>query len=129
MKLSVCKEFKFSYGHFLPGHPTCQNQHGHNARMLVKVSGKIGDHGMIIDFAHLKEIVHQEVLCTVDHNNLNDIDEIKKPPTVENLCEFAFEKIDNRLQELNKTYQRYNPLVLEEITIYETDGAFAQVVR
>jgi 6-pyruvoyltetrahydropterin/6-carboxytetrahydropterin synthase len=73
-------EFVFDAGHFIPGHPgPCQATHGHTYRLEVVVEGPVGESGMVMDFAKVKEIVRSEVLSVLDHRLLNDIVE---DPTV-----------------------------------------------
>ena len=52
----------------------------------VKTSGS--DDGMVMDFAHLSEIVEREVVSKWDHQVLNDV--VSFTPTAELLAEEAF---------------------------------------
>src|SRR5437764_10912288 len=47
--------------------------HGHNYVITVSVRGKINpETGMVIDLRELKELVQQQIIDYVDHNNLNE---------------------------------------------------------
>ena len=68
--------------HFLPGHPKCGTPHGHTYKVEFVVEGTLRS-GMIMDFADLKQALHQ-VLARYDHKSWNDFLEY---PSVENICE------------------------------------------
>ncbi len=67
--------------HFLPGHPKCGTPHGHTYKVECVVEGDLKD-GMVMDFADLKQVVHQ-TLARYDHQSWNDFLEY---PSVENIC-------------------------------------------
>jgi len=125
MKVAVCKEFKFSYGHYLPGHTKCFQQHGHNGKLIVKVSGTIDKGGMVIDFSSLNEIVEREVIQIVDHRNLNDIIEFPQPPTIENMGIWTFNKLKYQFSKFNEKYKR--DIKLEEVVLFETDDSYTVI--
>lgn len=124
MKLSVCRSFKFSYGHYLPGHSKCKNQHGHNATMEIEVSSdeEATERGMIIDFGLLKDIVNNLIIDNLDHKNLNDISLFQGVvPTAENICLYVFGR-------LTKYFHNHDGIfILERVRIYETDDCYAEV--
>ena len=72
----------------------CENLHGHNWRVLVRVKGeKLDTCGMLLDFGVLKKIL-KELLDSLDHRFLNDtppFDTIN--PTSENLARYLFEQL------------------------------------
>ena len=104
-RTTVTKQFKFSYGHSLPGYDgLCVNQHGHNCTMEVSISkaldGSKAPDGMICDFSDLKMHVKRVVINKLDHKNLNDIPinsfgtklheeviKMKNMPTAENMID------------------------------------------
>lgn len=63
----------------------CQNLHGHNWNIKVFVrAAKLDDNGMVIDFKHIKEVIHNQF----DHKYLNDILPEGFNPTAENMCRY-----------------------------------------
>lgn len=82
----------FSAAHSIPGHAKCGKVHGHNFKVEVEISGKVGQNGMVMDFFDLKRIVN-EVVSKFDHTLLNEQIEI---PTSENICLKIFEELKER---------------------------------
>lgn len=76
----------------------CENLHGHNWRVRVKVKGeRLDSCGMLIDFGILKKMV-AECMDRLDHRFLNEtppFDAIN--PTSENLARYLFEEIGRQL--------------------------------
>ena len=96
-KLSV--ELDFSSAHNLRDYQgKCENLHGHNWKVRLKVSSdKLDSQGMVCDFTLLKKIL-KEILEQVDHKYLNEIspfDEIN--PTTENIARWVTEQVEPRL--------------------------------
>ena len=78
------------------------NYHGHNYKLLVKVTGEIDpETGYVVDLKQLKEIIEEEVIEPFDHKNLNlDTAEFKKLiPTAENIAAVIYDKMNRRLGE------------------------------
>ena len=74
MPTSVIRTFHFEAAHQLPWHEgRCRNLHGHSYRLEVTVDGPLDEHGVVIDFADLKQVVQREVLDRYDHKYLNDL--------------------------------------------------------
>lgn len=65
----ITVEFTFSYAHRLQNHPgKCRNLHGHNARVQVVLeSPKLDENGMVVDFAHVKDVIGQWLDRHWDH--------------------------------------------------------------
>jgi 6-pyruvoyltetrahydropterin/6-carboxytetrahydropterin synthase len=76
----------------------CENLHGHNWRVAVKVKGEsLGSQGMLMDFTELKRLLG-EVLGRLDHQFLNELppfDQIN--PTSENLARHIYQSLAPRL--------------------------------
>lgn len=70
-QVSISKDFRWEMGHRLPGHPLCQNLHGHSYRMRVEVLGEPNPDGMVMDYALLSDIV-QPLINELDHCFLAD---------------------------------------------------------
>ena len=138
MKISIAREYAWEMGHALWKHQgKCFNPHGHNYRMEVEISGPVDEEsGMIMDFERLDEIVDSEIR---DHDHqfaMNEADEkhhggslhpdfdiLEMPyePTAENLALRFFNFIEGRLEP--------GSLILERVTLYETERASATVRR
>ena len=88
------KRFEISCSHFLnlPYESKCENIHGHNWIIEVKLQSEILDpYGMLIDFTQLKEIV-----MSLDHTQLNDI---VPQPTAELIASCIAEKINTYISQ------------------------------
>jgi 6-pyruvoyltetrahydropterin/6-carboxytetrahydropterin synthase len=127
--LTVTKVFKFCYGHWLPGYDgKCSNQHGHNAKLEVAVSGKVvKETSMIIDFVELKNIVKEAVIDRLDHTSINnlvgsckDIDtffSMGANPTAENMVIWIANILKRSLPV---------GLKLERVRLYETEDSYCE---
>ena len=125
--ITVTKEFSFCYGHHLPNYPgLCKNQHGHNSRLFVAVSGP-GEqekrNGMVCDFSILKKVVMKEVVDKLDHQNINDLTcgdsfEFKNMtdmPTAENMVAWIHYKL----------YKHFGTSLVS-IRLYETPTSYCE---
>ena len=86
--------------------------HGHNYVIKVSVRGSINpDTGMVIDLKKLKDIIREQVIHHVDHNNLNeDVDFLRGIiPTAENLARAFWRRLAPAIRE-GSLYE----IVLEE---------------
>jgi len=111
----------FSAGHALRGYKgKCENPHGHNYRVRVKVEGEQLDSiGLLFDFAHLKRIL-RDLIGGVDHKFLNDqapFDAIN--PSAENIAKFLYEETSKQMRDIS------NALRIKSITVWETDETSA----
>ena len=94
----------------------CNNPHGHGHNYIVEVlaCGPV-DHetGMVIDLAHMDEVVHTRVLDRFDHANLN-LDPLFSltVPTTENLCKAVYQLLSGSLA----------PARLEHVRVEETEN-------
>ncbi|BCL79642.1 6-carboxy-5,6,7,8-tetrahydropterin synthase [Ktedonobacteria bacterium brp13] len=94
----LTKTFHFEAAHSLPGHRgKCARLHGHSYRLEVSVRGPIkeapntSDDGMVIDFGDLVVAVHTSVIEMLDHQNLNDVLDIRT--TAENLAHWIWDAL------------------------------------
>ena len=108
MRLGVTEHIDCA--HFLPGHSTCGQLHGHTYKVEVVIEGKM-DGGMLVDFADLRGQV-RSVLAPYDHHHWNDFLEY---PSVENICERLANELRAKLQ---------FPFT---IRIYEGAGKWAEI--
>jgi len=98
MKTTITVVTNFSAAHRLPEHEgKCSRLHGHTYALEVTVMGTPQEsgpaHGMVMDFADLRERVNRIVVEPLDHRLLNEMFDFV--PTVEALAAWAF----TRLQE------------------------------
>ena len=95
----------------------CENLHGHNWRVMVKVCGeKLGPLGMLMDFGDLKRLV-KTTLDGLDHKFLNEtppFDTIN--PTSENLAKHLFAVLGKDLPENVRVH---------EVTVWESEKCAA----
>lgn len=127
--LTITKEFSFSAAHSLKRADLtpeqnieifgqCTNLHGHTYRLQVTVSGAADQNGMILHFAKLKKIVHDQILVRYHHAHLNDLAEYRdRPPTAETMACHIFDVLSPGFDDLG--------LCLEAISVYETPTAWA----
>lgn len=78
----------------------CENLHGHNWNVEVRVTGKKLDRGgVLIDFGVLKKYV-AEIMATLDHKFLNDLDCFNEavPPSSENIAIYIAKTLQSKLK-------------------------------
>jgi 6-pyruvoyltetrahydropterin/6-carboxytetrahydropterin synthase len=98
------------------------NQHGHNYRLEVTLSGEPDPvTGMVIDLKDLQEVIDREVMTRFDHRDLNRDTPYfeKEPPTPENLARV----IDRILRAALPTG------LLHGIRLYEDADTFVELTR
>lgn len=72
----------------LPYESKCANLHGHNWIITIHCkSDKLTDYGMVVDFTHVKRMIHDRL----DHQCLNDILDFN--PTAENMAKWICDQI------------------------------------
>jgi len=91
MKLGVIEYIDSA--HYIPGHETCGNMHGHTYKVEFIIEGEKKESGMVMDFYDMKSIL-RKVLSEYDHRCLNDIVEY---PSVENICESVYNKLRDKI--------------------------------
>ena len=135
----ISKTIEFDMGHRIPYHKSkCRSPHGHRYKLTVYVEGDVidlegkSDHGMVMDFSDVKNIMMKEVHDQFDHAFVYwDKDEalcdfyhkedhfksIKVPftPTVENLSAWIYRLMDTSLCTRYK-----DKLKLHHVELYET---------
>ena len=122
----ITRIYTFDAAHQLNGHEgKCANLHGHTYRLEVTISGPIitktflSSHGMVMDYAHLDNIVKPLLADKYDHRFLNDTVNVRT--TAENVAEQIGLDIKAALQD------RGLPQKLELIKLWETPNACASV--
>ena len=98
----------------------CNNPHGHGHNYVIEVlvgGGVDPETGMVINLAHLDEVIQTSVLERFDHTNLNlDPMFVNQVPTTENLTRAVFGVLKDALP-VGK---------LEYVRVEETENNFFQ---
>jgi 6-pyruvoyltetrahydropterin/6-carboxytetrahydropterin synthase len=94
----------------------CANKSGHGHNYIVEVTIKKPTEGSPLEAGDFESIVEKQFIRLVDHKNLNaDVENFKKAnPTVENIAEFAFRSLADKLK----------PVQLDCVTVWENDRTF-----
>ena len=109
-------EDHFSSAHQLRGYMgKCENIHGHNWKVRVRVEGdRLDSTGMLVDFTELKRML-KEVMKYLDHVNLNEtspFDTIN--PSSENIAEYIYDKMREKL------VSRTDAAHVSSVTVWES---------
>ena len=112
MLLSISKEFLFDAAHFLPqapkGHPNSR-MHGHSFAVRVTLEGAPDPkRGWVRDLADVDAAVG-DVREALDHHTLNEIEGLSTP-TLENLSQWIYARLEERLPELVEVTVRRDSL-------------------
>lgn len=110
----------FAAGHALRNyHGKCENVHGHNYRVEVKVQGEqLDSAGLLVDFVELKRVM-KGIIDYLDHQFINDLapfDVIN--PSAENIAKFFHDRMTEELA-------TPVPVTVSEVKIWETDTSSA----
>ncbi|MGH9534851.1 MAG: 6-carboxytetrahydropterin synthase QueD [Terriglobales bacterium] len=115
----VSVEETFSAGHALRGYRgKCENPHGHNYRVRVRLRGdQLDAIGLLQDFADIK--IHlRAIVATFDHQFLNDLPDFSADnPSAENIAKRFYDLLRPRLLAPGAR--------LAAVTVYETDTTSA----
>jgi 6-pyruvoyltetrahydropterin/6-carboxytetrahydropterin synthase len=75
--IRITKEFTWCMAHMLANHKgKCRNIHGHTYKMQVEITRKEGDvvhnpgetdHGMVLEFNDVKDIINRVIVDRLDH--------------------------------------------------------------
>jgi 6-pyruvoyltetrahydropterin/6-carboxytetrahydropterin synthase len=113
----VSVEQTFAAGHALRNYKgKCENVHGHNFRVQVKIDGdRLDDTGMLVDFIDVKNLM-RGVIERLDHQFLNEIPPFDvKNPSAENIAEYFHDRMTTGLATAPV------PVRVREVTVWETD--------
>jgi 6-pyruvoyltetrahydropterin/6-carboxytetrahydropterin synthase len=98
----------------------CVNLHGHNYVLEVVVAGEVNQAtGYVLDLKVLSNVIKTQVICDVDHHNLNtDVPWLKGLiPTSENLAQAIWDRLCPELP----------AGLLRAVRVWETDKNWAEV--
>jgi len=119
MAYTIQIEGNFSSAHRLRDyHGNCENLHGHNWKVVVKIKSQQLDHsGMLIDFGKAEKKLNT-ILKRFDHKYLNEtppFDDLN--PTAENIAKHIFDVLS---PEFNN-----EEIYISEVTIWEDETSCA----
>ena len=118
----VTVEAGFSSGHYLRNYRgRCENPHGHNYKVRVRLAGTdLDGTGLLLDFKLLKEVM-RPVIDRIDHQMLNDLEPFTTlNPSAENLARYFFDETNLQLAGMTDGRVR-----VKDCTIRETDTTSA----
>lgn len=125
-RVAVTKTFTFDAAHHLHCYEgKCKNLHGHTYRLIVTVSGRVNEIGMVVDFQDLKQAVQRAVKEKVDHRYLNEVLP-NMNTTAENMIVWIWEQLE---EELENVVPHKNDPRLEELVLYETPTSYCTLKR
>lgn len=114
---SLRVEADFAAAHYLENyHGKCENLHGHNYKVFLHMEGDTLDEGgMLCDFGVMKKAL-KDVLKTLDHSNLNEMDEFKDGrPSAERIAKYIYEHCAQKLA----------PFKPSRVDVFETERSRA----
>ena len=95
------------------------NYHGHNYELVIKITGETSvDTGFVIDLKYLSDLIKENVLNKLDHQNLNlDVDEFANlNPTTENITILIYNILRSKI----------DATLDLQVRLYETPKNFAE---
>ncbi|ANU16841.1 6-carboxytetrahydropterin synthase QueD [Planococcus maritimus] len=112
------KDMHFSAAHYIPADEAgkCAKMHGHTYHLNLTIAGdQLNDTGFLIDFKHLKDLVHKRY----DHSVLNDHPEFSHTfPTTELLAKQIHTLIQEKLNQTDNQPECLQVIVRETPTSY-----------
>ena len=115
-------ERDFSSAHQLRGYKgKCENPHGHNYRIRVRLAGdRLDEIGLLYDFKDLKAVM-TDIIDRLDHQFLNDIEPFKSVnPSAENMAKYFYDQTNSSLHSATNGRVR-----VKDVTVWETDTTTA----
>jgi 6-pyruvoyltetrahydropterin/6-carboxytetrahydropterin synthase len=98
----------------------CENLHGHNWHIEVRVSGeKLNSAGVLVDFGNIKKFVNK-IMSELDHKYLNEIEIFNEAqPTSERIAIYIAQRLEIFLKELEEEVK------VSSVTAWESEDASA----
>jgi 6-pyruvoyltetrahydropterin/6-carboxytetrahydropterin synthase len=109
----------FSSAHrLLDYHGNCENLHGHNWKVVVKIkASELDKSGMLIDFSIAEKILYS-TLRHFDHKYLNEVPPFDNlNPTAENIAKHIFDILSDEFNQ--------NTILVAEVAVWEDDTSCA----
>ncbi len=100
----------------------CENLHGHNWHVEVRVSGKKLDRaGVLMDFGVLKKHL-SEIIGTLDHQFLNDLEMFTDvfPPSSENIAIYIARQLQKKIN--------HPGIRVSRVSAWESDNSCATYI-
>ena len=127
----MVKELELDCAHFITDHPgKCANLHGGRYGLHVKIKDRIDSNtGFVVDYGDLKRVVRQQVIETLDHQNLNYVTaELAWRSSTELLCTYIWEQLIAYLPglveiEIHETPQSYCCYTGPSLAEYQRRGS------
>ena len=115
----LCIHERFSSAHQLRGYKgKCENLHGHNWKVEVRVRAEeLNSIGLAMDFHDLKAMA-REIVGSLDHGFLNDKPAFReRNPSSENIAKWIFGEMSEKL--------KGEQVRMMSVTVWESDTASA----
>ncbi len=139
--MKIAKRFRWEGAHRLPWHEgPCKDLHGHSYEMFVEVEGEPDEHGLLMDFKHLKRAL-MPLIDEWDHSTLvagNDSQLLKVmqetgwrhallpfDTTAENICIY----VADHLVEKHRPLLEARRIHTVRVRVAETETCYAQAER
>ncbi len=127
--MKITKIMTFDAAHQLPNekcYGKCANMHGHTYKLEVTVEGEITTRGWVMNFKDLKKIM-MELIDRYDHTLLNDHEEFGGLSTAENMVQYIWDYIEQRIEKLKKDAILTIPVYLYKVRLWETPTSHAEL--
>ena len=119
--MRIVKSVQFDAAHFLDHDPEARpyaRLHGHSFTMEVEIEGKPGaETGWVVDFGDVAEAL-DDIREALDHRLLNEVEGLERP-TLENICQWAAQKLKDRFPGLRRV--RVSRPSIGEACVYDLD--------
>lgn len=118
----ITVEREFSSGHYLRNyHGRCENPHGHNYKVCIRLAGaELDEAGLLLDFKLLKQVM-RPVIDRIDHQMLNELEPFTTVnPSAENIARYFYDQTSQQLAGMTNGRVR-----VKDCTIWETDTSSA----
>ncbi len=119
----ISVEETFAAAHTLRDyHGKCENLHGHNYRVQVKIEGeRLNATGLLVDFVEVKRIL-REAIDRLDHSFLNEVPPFDtENPSAENIARHICRAVSAGLASLDAA----PPVRVASVKVWETDTSTA----
>ena len=128
---SITKEVYFCYGHRLMHHAgKCRNIHGHSVKASITLTQEsLNEHGMVCDFADIRQCVDGFIEEYLDHNLLLHKEDSLIPYLIQNNERFLALDEHPTAEVLSKMmYQHVKKagFTVTDVTLWETASAYAR---